>query len=97
VYVLAHSPPHLCVEVFLHHVVERQPHPVPSPVEHVVTSSHEPAAEYAQLGGDRGGGRRKVRSGMEREKDEQVKEENGRMEKMLKTVTKDGERERGRK
>lgn len=41
-----HLPPHLRVEVFLHHTLERQPHPVPSPVEHVVAPSHESAAEY---------------------------------------------------
>ncbi len=30
------SPPHERVDVFFHHAVERQPHPVPPPVEHVV-------------------------------------------------------------
>lgn len=43
------SPPHLLVEVLLHHVLERPPHPVPPPVEHVGAPSHEPAAEHAQL------------------------------------------------
>lgn len=45
----ARSPPHLRVQVFLHHVLKRQPHPVPSPIEHVGAPSHEPAAEHATL------------------------------------------------
>lgn len=55
VYVHAHSPPHLCVKVFLYHVLECQPHPIPPPVEHIVTPSHEPAAEYTNLEGVRRG------------------------------------------
>lgn len=47
------SPPHLRVEVLLHHVLERPPHPVPPPVEHVGAPSHQPPAEHAQLRGRR--------------------------------------------
>lgn len=43
------SPPHERVDVFFHHAVQRQPHPVPPSVEHVVTSSHQPAAERTTL------------------------------------------------
>lgn len=43
------SPPHERVDVFFHHAVERQPHPVPPPVEHVVPPSHQPTAERTAL------------------------------------------------
>lgn len=35
--------------MFLHHVLKCQPHPVPSPIEHIGAPSHEPAAEHATL------------------------------------------------
>lgn len=43
------SPPHERVDVFFHHAVQRQPHPVPPSVEHVVTSSHQPTAKRTTL------------------------------------------------
>lgn len=42
-------PPHLSIDMLLHHAVQRKPHPVPVSVKHVVTLTHQPAAEGTPL------------------------------------------------